>query len=112
MKYYGVFHFTARGGTWGHKNALLSRIYYEFIKKDDHCSDFDAMNKSQLANSRQDENLKAFLNSWKEWYKYDRQTSRCQMFSTKYMIHECDENGYWIPTKKELEEAEKFMESR
>lgn len=110
MKYYGVYRFTAKA--WAHKEHLLSMIYYEFIKNDQNSSDFVAMNKTQLANSRKDENLKAFLQSWRGWYKYDRQTARCHIFSTKFMIHECDKDGVWIPTKKELEDAKNFMENR
>ena len=108
MKYYGVFRFTARA--WQHKENLLGQIYYEFIKRDGHNSDFIAMNQTKLANSRSDKNLKEYLQSWKEWYKVDRQTARCQTFSTKFMIHECDKNGIWIPTKKELEDARKLCE--
>lgn len=109
MKYYGIFRFTAR--TWQHKEHLLASIYYNFIKGEKN-EDFKALNKDQLARSRYDENLKGILTSWREWYKYDRQTSRCQTFSTKFMIHECDEHGVWIPTKKELKDAEAFVSGR
>ena len=109
MKYYGIFRFTARA--WQHKEHLLAMIYYEFIKKDGHNSDFIALNKTKLANSRKDEHLKGILSSWKNWYKEDRKTARCQTFSTKFIIHECNENGFWIPTKKELNQAKAFIEN-
>ena len=107
-KYYGVFKFTAK--SWQHKEDLLWRIYNTFIKN---TKPFQlvAMNKTQLANSRDDSGLKLYLQSWKDKYREERKTSLCHTYSTKYLIHECDENGIWKPTKKELKEAEEMWEN-
>lgn len=102
MKYYGVFHFTAKVGS--HKEHILSDIYFKFIKGENQ-HELEALNKTRLATSRSDENLKMFLTSWRDKYKQERALSLSHIYSTKYLIHECDENGIWKPTKMELEEA-------
>ena len=105
MKYYGLFSFCARGGD--HKNFILRLIYDNFVKPNDTHINLDliAMNKTQLAHSRSDERLKQFAAGWRNWYHEDRKRSLCHMFSTKYIIHRCDENGLYIPSKKEIAEA-------
>ena len=104
MKYYGVFHFTAQ--SWAHKEHLLGLIYYGLIKNDDSRNhELIAMNKNNLAKSRSDERLKQFAANWRNWYNEDRKRSLCHMFSSRYVIHQCDENGLYIPSKKEIADA-------
>ena len=105
MKYFGLFSFCAREGY--HKSFILRLIYDNFVKHNESLINHDliAINKTQLANSRSDERLKQFAASWRNWYHEDRKRSLCHMFSTKYIIHRCDENGLYIPSKKEITEA-------
>ena len=104
-KYYGVFKFTAK--SYEHKEHFLWCIHQLFVKKDI-CYSLEAMNKKQLANSKDDFGLKLFLQSWKDKYKSERRLSLSHTYSTKYVIHECDENGIWVAFKKEINDAKKM----
>ena len=100
MKYYGVFRFVAKKDE--HKNEMLWKI----ICQEKHNQPIKSMNSvRQLATSRNDEALQSFISAWRTQARIDAKTSRCTIFKTKYIIHECDENGIFVPSKKELKEA-------
>ena len=54
--------------------------------------------------------IKCALISCRQAYAYDRKFSRCHRFKTVYFIHECDEHGWWVPNKKEIEAAKILIE--
>jgi len=104
MKHFGVFRVTATYKA--HHEALLYQIWLN-----EHKHEFKSMNSVRnLTTSRDDQFLKDYIQSWKMADKESRKTSRCTLYSNKYIIHECDENGVYLPSKKELKECMEMAE--
>lgn len=102
---YGIFKLTSRYSE--HKQELLYRIFREFlIQTPDRASCMMALGSgSGLAESKDDLTLKSSLHAWKEYQKQQSTLSRSHFYSTKYFIHQCDENGKFLPSKRELKQA-------
>ena len=102
---YGIFKLTAKYSE--HKAELLYRIFREFlIQTPDNAYCMKALGSSSgLAESKNDMILKSSLFAWKERQKYEDALSRSHVYSTKYFIHQCDENGKFLPSKRELKQA-------
>ena len=104
---FGIFKFVAKYGDY--KEDMMFKIAHEFILNDWEYDSLIAMNKTDLATTKTDEKLKWFAKNWRDHDREARKTSRVTYFTNKYIVHECDENGHFIPTKKELAEAQEWV---
>lgn len=101
---YGIFRICAKYKK--HKEEFLYGIFLRFcLASEEHIHSLIAHNAKNLAADKNDLGLKSFLYACRDYQKQQSRLSLSHTFTTKYIIHKCDENGLVIPSKKELEDA-------
>jgi hypothetical protein len=107
MKKYGMFTICYDTSKWKPAQYKKLQIWTQF------CTDHEpgAVTQLQTSDISDDkEKMKDGARGWRLNYAYDRKFSRCHRFKTFCVIHECDDDGLWKPTTREIEEAKLFHE--
>lgn len=107
-RFWGLYKFTVEGRRTL-KKEIGREIYRYFCKKDSESIDaffLTALDKIMTSDLK-DETFKNVCRSWRLWQKKDEALSRSHRFTTIFVVHKCDANGLWIPTKEELANAVK-----
>ena len=111
VKNFGMYTLCYDTAKWTPKQFKLLRIWTAFCNKSDTrplIEKAGQLQTYQYGDGR--EKIMEAAKGWRIGYAYDRKFSRCHRFKTFCVVHECDGDGIWKPTKKELEEAEQFHE--
>lgn len=105
-KFWGLYKFTVKSRQIL-KKEIGREIYNYFCKKDS--DPFDAFfltaYQKTMTSDLKDETFKTICQNWRTLQKKDEALSRSHRFTTIFVVHKCDANGLWIPTKKEIENA-------
>ena len=105
-KFWGLYKFTVEGRRTL-KREIGREIYNYFCKKDAQPIDaffLTAYNKLMTSNPK-DPQFRNVYYAWKQAQKRDEALSRSHRFTTIFVVHRCDANGLWIPTKEEIANA-------
>ncbi len=107
-KFWGLYKFTVKGRR-ALKKEIGREIYRYFCKKDPDPIDafFLTAYEKIMTSDLKDESFKTVCRSWRMLQKRDEALSRSHRFTTIFVVHKCDANGLWIPTKDELANAVK-----
>jgi len=105
-KLYSVYHLYFRNRN-DYKSHFASIAYDMFVRKPEdplHTVSWElARPMAKPTNDRQ--SLVPVAAGLRAVQRAEQRGSRCICLTHKFVIHECDAQGYWKPSKKELKEA-------
>ena len=99
-KHYGVFGICVRGyHASNFRNQILSCICHLYFFETPHGS----LNADRVFTDKDE--AAQWARSSREHYAWSSKYSRSKEWSTRFFVHECREDGQWLPTKKDISDA-------
>ena len=106
QKYYGIF--DACYDTY-QKDGLARAKTWIAVRAIETPHEFFTERSGHVYKDRSCDAIKCEVIGMRQVYANDRKRSRCHRFKTQFFIHECDEEGWFLPTKKETEAAKQLI---
>lgn len=110
QKYYGVFDVCY--DSWHKETFDRNKTWIAVRAIEDPRGTLSDKSISKVCTDRSCDEIKCSLISYRQQYKYDDQYRRCHRFRTKYFVHECDKDGFFLPNKREIQAAQELIVQR
>ena len=109
QKFYGVFHFCFNSSNTDAKREIAYNVWRAFIDPEQFAlAKWGLTSKNGVYTDKNVALNRAF--ELREYHRQDRKHEYAvySVYKDKVVVHACDRTGLWIPTKKELKEAEEY----